>query len=97
MLLSVATGHQVSVRQGMCTGEDRQSPLSTLEMIFVCVMGGFLAIVVFCTCYNMFLKSGKGELKRRPESTLEEIISAFSITGKKAILFYSKLNVKELN
>lgn len=82
MFLAAATGHEVSVRPEMCTREARESPLTTLELVFVCIMGGFFSIVLFCTCYKGYLQRRRaGDSKRTRRSMMEEIVGAFSVTG----------------
>lgn len=80
--LAAATGHEVSVRRELCTRESGDRPLTTGEIIFGSVMGGFFSIVIFCTCYDKYLNRRRRNMKRTPKSTIEEIVVAFSLSGE---------------
>lgn len=80
--LATATGHKVSVRPELCTREAGDRPLTTGEITFGAVMGGFFSIVLFCTCYNKYLTRRRQNMKRTPKSTMEEIVVAFSLSGE---------------
>lgn len=65
----------------MCTREVNERPLSSLELLFVSIMGGFVAVVLFCTCYKGYLKNKRRrDTKKARETTMEELIGAFSLT-----------------
>lgn len=87
VFLASATGHKVSVRAEMCTGEARETPMSALELLFVCAIGGFVSVVLFCTFYKAHLMGKREDTKRSRPSTGEELIGAFSVTE----------NLKKLN
>lgn len=70
----------MSVRPEMCTGEARETPMSAMELLFVCAIGGFVSIVLFCTFYKAHLMGRREGTKRNRPSTGEELIGAFSLT-----------------